>query len=250
MKTLVSKLTVLFVILSFSATAQFSKPDAEFKDAVDGTTLFTLKDSTFFFGARSEPLWYEGSKRIIFDIKLMTADSVLPADTDFMNEDYEIIGKTSQDVDLKEVLQFGGYRKDEFHSAIITGYVSTFDTYVNSRPEDAVSDALSERRGNLSQLLAPIISGFNFEVDNVEGYTVYVLYNKDAENSEDRFPPRLILVMRSSASLIGIISESEYIEANKTKGNEEVVRRYVTWFQRPNPRTTEQFENIIYHYLP
>lgn len=246
-------LTLICALLltGFSGNAQYVKRDGEFKDAVDGETLFTLTDRSFIWATRAENrLWYDAGKRVIFDIGQMSADSVLSAGTVLYNEDYEVIGSVKQPTDVHSVLEFGGFRKDEFHSGIIKGFISTYDCYVNSRPEDAVTDVLESARGNVGRALAPVLSDFPFETESSGQYTVHVLLNRDQENFREDFPFRMIIVMRGEASIICIVSETEYIRADKAKGEEQMNSHYITWFQRSNPRMTEEIESIIYRYLP
>ncbi len=226
------------------------KADGVFVDAIDGEELFSLKDSTFIWTEKAEPLWYRGAKRVLFEEKMMTPDSLLPIGTKLYNDDLEEIGEVINPVRLEEFVDVEGFRKSQYASGILRGYVSSFETHIKSRPEDYIQDALEGRRGNVATKLEPVLSALPFETDVQGGYTVHVLYNKDEHNSEDAFPFRILLIMRGGGVLISVISMEGYIESENVKDTSEDFGRYFTWFQRRNDRLEEDVQDLMYNYLP
>lgn len=239
------------LVASHSSQAQFTKDNSEFTDAPDGTVLFELNEGQFIWSELSETMWYKGSKRVVFTIDQMTADSTLPAGVTLLNENMEEIGKTISEVPIEEVLELGGFRRDEYRTGILRGFVNSFDLKVNSRPEQAIAKALKEERGSAGQILEPLLAEYPFEYhEGVDGYDVYVLRNMDAENHEEDFPFRILIVMRGSSSLICTVSRHEFIDGKRYKAQEETLSGFYTWYQRPNPRLLDSVDEIVYSYLP
>lgn len=233
------------------ASAQFMKRNGEFSDAVEGDALFSLVDSTFIYTEMEEPLWYKGSKRVVFDINDMNADSTLQPGAKLYDSDLNIIGEVIRTTEVKEIFDLGGFRRDDYRTGILEGYVSSFEFHAGSRPENALMDAMNNARGNAGRLIVPILTEFPFENESVNGYNVYVLRDRDQHNSEyDEYPFRILIVMRGSSSLICIISQSEPIKSATAKDNSEDFGRYFTWFQRQNDRLAEDMESLMYKFLP
>ncbi|GGH67838.1 hypothetical protein [Phaeocystidibacter marisrubri] len=246
-----SKYTLLFLLTTFcfTAQAQFIKNTGEIKDAVDGKTLFTLEDKTFIYAEVSEPLWYEISKRVVFDVAGLTADSTLSKGTVLYNDDLEPIGEVQAEVEVIQITPYDGFRKDEYRIGIVKGFCSTFDTYTNSLPESAISDAL-EGRGQQAQLLSEVMSQFDWEEETYGQYTASILRNYDENNYVRNVPFRIIIIWRGS-NIMAILSQKDYIDGNKSKDQTRIIEEsvYCTWFQRPNARLLEEIENIAFDYI-
>lgn len=243
-------LLVLFgSVLSTTSFGQYMKRNGKFTDAVEGTPLFTLADSTFIYTKFVEPLWYEGSARVVFNIDDMAGDSTLPEGAKLYNEDLEIIGEVKNDVRVNEVFPIGGFRKDDYYSAILKGFVASFEFHPNTRPENAVAKALSSRRG--TREVVPVLESLPFKMEKQGSYNVWVLEDEDQHNSEAKdYPFRMLVVMRGLSSVVCIISLTEPVESPMQEEITEEYGRYYTWFQRRNDRFEEEMKDIMYRYLP
>ncbi|KAB2805415.1 hypothetical protein [Phaeocystidibacter luteus] len=244
-------LSFIFLFSSALASAQYMKRNGEFSDAVEGDALFSLVDSTFIYTEMEEPLWYKGSKRVVFNIDDMNADSTLKPGAKLFDSDLNEIGEIIRTTEVKEVFDLGGFRRGDYRTGILEGYVSSFEFHAGSRPENALMDAMNNTRGNAGRLIVPVIEEFPFENESVNGYNVFVLRDYDQHNSEyNEYPFRILIVMRGSSSLICIITQTEMIESSSAKETSEDFGRNFTWFQRKNDRLAEDMESLMYKFLP
>lgn len=246
------KSTLLFTLLttcSFVSSAQYIKGQGSVKDEVEGQTLFTLNEGTFIYSDKSEALWYEVSKRVVFHIDQLTPDSTLPAGTKLFDDNLEEIGEVQSETPVEQITAMTGFRRGDYRVGILKGYCSTFDTKTNSRPEGAIENAL-EGRGSQAQLLSEVHEAYNWEEEVYDNYKVWVLRNTDENNYPENPPMRLMLVWRG-ATLVCILSPKAYITGNKSKEQSEIANGdvYSTWFQRPNARLSEEIETIALRYL-
>ncbi len=242
--------TLCFLMIGTPTYGQFMKPNGVFLDAVEGEELFELKDSTFIWTEKAELLWFRAAKRVLFDEDALTPDSLLPPGTVLYNDDLEEIGRVINPVRLEEYIDVDGFRRSSFASGILRGYVSNFETHINSRPENSIQSALSGRRGNVAAKIQPVLEALPFETDTEGSYTVHVFYDKDQHNSDGAFPFRMLLIMRGGSVLVCTVSMEGHIESEKAKDQSESLGRYYTWFQRKNDRLEEEIENLTYNYLP
>lgn len=240
---------ILGVFSQLPTFAQYIKQTGEIVDEVDGNPLFTLEDRTFVYSEKSEALWFHISKKVAFKMSDLSADSTLSHGAILYDQDLEEIGRVKSEVKVIQVTGMNGIRRSDYRWGIVKGYCSTFDTYTNSRPEDAITDAL-EGRGQHAQLLSEVMANYPWESDNSSNYSISVLRNEDENNFNENPPYRIILVWRGS-TLMAIISPKEYIRGNKSKSESKIVEdtQFATWFQRPNDRLIAEIESIVFNYL-
>lgn len=243
-------MAALGLSISCQLSAQIMKSGGEILDGVEGTTLVTFSDSTTLYSEIETPLWYAVSKRIIFEEDDLNADSTLSEGAEIFDYEGEPIGRVNSTVEVSEIYEHRGFRMSSYRTGIIKGFVSKFDTYTGTRPEDAISNAFGGARRVSGRDLESKLKELGFKREESNGMNVWVLRNVDEENSEyNEFPFRVLVVMRGN-NIQCIVTTTERISINSERDYYEERGRHFSWLTQPNDRNKETISNIVYEYLP
>lgn len=237
----------------FSATlsAQIMKSGGELVDAVDGNTLVTFTDSTSLYSEIEDPLWYSISKRIAFDEDDLNADSTLSEGVELYDYEGNPIGTVKATIAVTDIFNHTGFRMSSFQTGIIKGFASKFDTYPNSRAENAIEDMMTDSRRVNARELVPKLKTLGFVEEESNGMTVWVLRNSDEENSEfNEFPFRVLVIMRGGNNIQCVVTTTEKISSSSEREYYKERGRHFTWMTTASARNRETINNIVYEYLP
>ncbi len=246
--------TFILSLFMFSAVGygQLAEEEGtEVLDGVRGEAIFELDQGVAMYSFEPEEGWYKIRREVFIHPDDMGEEGVIPKNTELMDEDKNVIGRTLEDVKVVEgelVKKARGYRP---YHAIIEGYLFKTKLEDGSAPEDAISKIL-ENKNRTQQLAAfeELYDTYNFEERKIDEFTVRVMREEHKTlNQEKDF--RIMIIFRGETTPYAVISnDHSNISAPKVKmiGGEDPFK--ILYFYKPPARQQELIEDtILYTYL-
>jgi hypothetical protein len=234
-----------FIIL---AKAQFSKADARITNGINGETMVTLVDSVKIAIGPQESGWYPVKTIAYVPKSAVSGDSILYADTDYLNRKKEPIGKVVADtkVAYKQAEGRGLYK---FYKVLITGYIKGTDLHYRSIPERGIEDILRDSRVSTQQEeLERYFRKLEFKKQEYDSFTVWAYL--DEAGTFDQPAYRTLVFFKGETLLYCVVSRSENMRFEKLKDQREHSTGRYYFFQRPPDRTWSEIIDITWGFIP
>ncbi len=241
----------LLVLLAFTTTqafAQFTKSSFTLLDAAEGTEIAQFTDSVKVAIGPQESGWYKTTLKVLVAKSAVSADSVLAADAEILDEDKNKIGQTTSEIKVKYQQAEGrGYYK--FYEIIITGYIKSYSLEYKSIPERGLEKIINQKSmaGRQEQLEA-FFNTMGFVESTFGEYTVWTYLDEAASFGEAHY--RTIVVFRGETSLYCIISKTETMSLEKLKDTYSDHTGNYFFFQRYQDKTLKQMQDVAYSFIP
>lgn len=243
-----SLLLFLALISGFISQAQFTKQSSKLFVEADGKLIATFSDSIKIAIGPQESGWYATTTKIIVPKSAVSADSILAAEVDILDQDKKVIGKTNLEskVAFRQAEGRGFYK---YYEVLLSGYMKSYSIEYKSIPEKGLEDIINQK--NLStrqEQLDVYFKKMGFVKSEIEDYTVWAYLDEVASFEDPRF--RTIVVFRGETSLFCVISKHETMSLEKLKDTFSDATGNYFLFQRAQDKTTEQMKNIAYSFIP
>ena len=242
----------MLIVSSFNGYSQLIEDEAtEVLDEVRGKALFELDEEVEVYSFEPEDGWYRIRREVFVDPELMDEEGVIPKNTDLMDEDKKLIGRTLEDVKVLEGEEIRKQRGQRPYHGIIEGYVFKTKLKDDSAPEDWISKILENKnRTQQAAELEVLYDTYEFEERKFDEFTVRVMREHHKTlNTEKDF--RIMIVFRGETTPYAIISnDHSNVSAPKVKmtGGEEPFT--ILYMYKPPARQQELIEDtILYTYL-
>lgn len=245
-------ITALIVLMALSGHAQLTEEDnTKVLDSERGEAIFELKAGIEVYSYEPEEGWYRVRREVFVDESLVDKDGIIPKDTELMNEDEEVIGRTLADVEVVEGEQVKKARGKRPYRAILEGYLFKTKLADGTAPEDWVSKIL-ENKNRTQQLeeFNELYDTYEFEERKFDEFTVRVMRENHKSIAEEK-DFRLIIIFRGETTPYAVIAnDHENVSAPKVKmkGGEDPFT--ILYLYKPPARQQELIEDtILYTYL-
>lgn len=239
---------LLAFLISFCASAQFTKPTSKLFNAAEGKLIASFSDSIKIAIGPQETGWYKTTTKVIVPKTAVSADSVLAAEVDLLDAAKKTIGKTNSEskVEFKQAEGRGFYK---YYEVLIHGYMKSYSIEYKSIPEKGLEDILNEKNmATRQEKLDVFFVKMGFKMSESGDYTVWAYLDEVASLGEPHF--RTIVVFRGETMLFCIISKHETMTIEKLKDTHSDSTGNYFFFQRAQEKMIEEMRNIAYGFIP
>ena len=243
-------LTTLLFVTSFWTYAQFTKANADIRNAADGATIAVLRDSIKVALSPQENGWYPMAVKVITLKSNVSSDSILTANAELLDPEKNVIGKTSDEIKV-EMISAEGRGMHKYYVVLIKGYLKSYKIDYSSIPEVGLEKILNQKSvAGRQEQLESFYKTMGFEKYRIEGtdFVVWAYLDKAGSLHEPMY--RTLVIMRSETTVYAIISRHDQMTLEKLKDQKSDHTGNYFFFQRPPANTMKEIENIVYSFIP
>jgi len=244
-------ITALIALMAFSLKAQLTEEDnTHVLDKERGAPIFELKAGVEVYSFEPEEGWYRIRREVFVDAGVVDKDGIIAKDTELLNADDEVIGRTITEVKVVEGKQINKARGKRAYQAIIEGYLFKTKLADGTAPEDWVSRILENKnRTQQVEEFNELYETYEFEERKFDEFTVRVM-RENHKNIAKEKDFRLIIVFRGETPYGIITNDHNNVSASKVKLRGEEDSFTILYFYKPPAAQQELIENtILYTYL-
>lgn len=220
-------------------------------DGPSGKIAFELEGNLEIYAYPSTTGWHKVSREAWINVDQLLEDNTISAGIELLDKDGDKIGKTVQELTVKDKRLVKGFRKSDQYVIIVEGYLFRSKFAENTMPETTVNALLANKnRSAQSQGFKDLFSLYNFEEKQYEGFTAYVMRENHKTTSVEK-DFRIIIIFRGKSTVFSVICNGHSVKAPKMKATFEEADLHGIYIFKPSTKQKALIEeDLIYDFLP